>query len=68
MAEAERRILKAALAACHGKVVEAARSLGIGRATFYKRMAALRLLSPDGDGSPAGDGGGKGFPGRPELG
>jgi len=49
MAEAERRILESALEAAQGKVVEAARHLGIGRATFYKRMNALspkRDLSP----------------------
>jgi transcriptional regulator with PAS, ATPase and Fis domain len=46
MAEAERQILEAALSAAHGKVVEAARRLGIGRATFYKRMSALQRLSP----------------------
>jgi transcriptional regulator of acetoin/glycerol metabolism len=46
MAEAERGILEAALASAGGKVVEAARHLGIGRATFYKRMSALQQLSP----------------------
>ena len=46
MAEAERRILDAALAKAGGKVVEAARRLGMGRATFYKRMSALQRLSP----------------------
>jgi transcriptional regulator of acetoin/glycerol metabolism len=55
MAEAERRILESALSACNGRVVEAARSLGIGRATFYKRMAALHSLSPNRDLSPTGD-------------
>jgi transcriptional regulator with PAS, ATPase and Fis domain len=47
MAEAERQILESALSAAHGKVVEAARQLGIGRATFYKRMSALQRLSPN---------------------
>ena len=56
MALAERRILEAALSACSGKVADAARSLGIGRATFYKRMTALQRLSPKGDKSPNGDG------------
>ncbi len=55
MAEAERRILEAALAACHGRVVEAARRLGIGRATFYKRMHAVGHLSPNGDMFPKRD-------------
>jgi transcriptional regulator with PAS, ATPase and Fis domain len=55
MGEAERRILEAALTACNGKVVEAARRLGIGRATFYKRMTALQRPSPKGDVSPDGD-------------
>jgi transcriptional regulator of acetoin/glycerol metabolism len=52
MAEAERQILDSALRACGGKAVEAARRLGIGRATFYKRMAALKRTSPKGDASP----------------
>jgi len=52
MAEAELQILESALGVAQGKVVTAARQLGIGRATFYKRMNALRRLSPDGDKSP----------------
>jgi len=55
MAEAERQVLEAALKAAQGKVVEAARCLGIGRATFYKRMSALHIVSPKGDSSPTGD-------------
>src|SRR5664279_4679055 len=55
MAEAEQRILDTALSGASGKVVEAARRLGIGRATFYKRMSALRQLSPNGDSSPNRD-------------
>ena len=47
MAEAERQILDLALKAANGKVVEAARCLGIGRATFYKRMSALQKMSPN---------------------
>jgi transcriptional regulator of acetoin/glycerol metabolism len=47
MAEAERQILESALTAAHGTVVEAARRLGIGRATFYKRMSALQRPSPN---------------------
>ena len=45
MAEAERHILEAALSRAGGKVVEAARRLGIGRATFYKRLNALQRSS-----------------------
>ena len=41
MDEAERRLLEAALKAAHGKVADAARNLGIGRATLYKRLTAL---------------------------
>jgi transcriptional regulator with PAS, ATPase and Fis domain len=52
MAQAERRILEAALGACGGRVAEAARRLGIGRATFYKRMVVLQRLSPKSDTSP----------------
>ena len=67
MAEAERQILDSALRACGGKVVEAARRLGIGRATFYKRMAALKRTSPKRDESPLGDGGRDGLSGRSGL-
>ena len=49
MAEAERQILQSALRAAEGKVILAARSLGMGRATFYKRMNALRSSSLSGD-------------------
>jgi transcriptional regulator with PAS, ATPase and Fis domain len=55
MGEAERRLLTSALKACNGKVVDAARRLGIGRATFYKRMTALQQPSPRGNASPSGD-------------
>jgi DNA-binding NtrC family response regulator len=41
MAEAELRILRDALDACDGRASEAARRLGIGRATFYRRLALL---------------------------
>jgi transcriptional regulator of acetoin/glycerol metabolism len=41
VAEAEHRILASALEACHGNVADAARRLGIGRATFYRRMSAF---------------------------
>jgi transcriptional regulator with PAS, ATPase and Fis domain len=59
MAEAEHGILETALAAAGGKVVEAARHLGIGRATFYKRMSALQQLSPKQNQSPNRDSEGK---------
>jgi transcriptional regulator of acetoin/glycerol metabolism len=49
MAEAEHRILGSALKACHGKVAEAARRLGIGRATFYRRMTAFQHPAQDQD-------------------
>ena len=41
VAEAEHRILASALEDCHGNVAEAARRLGIGRATFYRRMSGF---------------------------
>jgi transcriptional regulator with PAS, ATPase and Fis domain len=47
VAQAEHRILVSALKACHGNVVEAARRLGIGRATFYRRMGALQQKHQD---------------------
>ena len=42
VAQAEHRILASALRACDGNVVEAARRLGIGRATFYRRMGSFQ--------------------------
>ena len=39
----ERQFLTDALAACNGKVVDAAARVGIGRATFYKKLAALGI-------------------------
>lgn len=39
----ERRFLTDALAACNGKVTAAAARVGIGRATFYKKLAALGI-------------------------
>jgi transcriptional regulator of acetoin/glycerol metabolism len=45
LAEAGRQILESALQACNGNVPEAARHLGIGRATFYRRMAAYQVES-----------------------
>ena len=41
IADFERQLITEALAGCNGKVVAAARRLGIGRATLYKKMAAL---------------------------
>lgn len=46
MAAFERQLIQWALAACNGRVSEAARQLGLGRATLYKKMASLDLLSP----------------------
>lgn len=43
MADFERQLITEALAACNGKVIVAARRLGMGRATLYKKMAALGL-------------------------
>ena len=49
MAEAERRILGSALAACDGRAAEAARRLGMSRATFYRRMNDLQPKSQNWD-------------------
>ena len=38
----ERQVLDAAMAASHGNMAEAARRLGIGRTTLYRRMTGLR--------------------------
>ncbi|QIQ85267.1 GAF domain-containing protein [Erythrobacter sp.] len=43
LAAAERRVLRQALARSRGNVAAAARDLGIGRATFYRRMARAGL-------------------------
>ncbi|BDU78371.1 sigma-54 interaction domain-containing protein [Mesoterricola sediminis] len=43
VADAERRELEAAIAAASGNYAEAARRLGIGRTTLYRRMARLGL-------------------------
>ncbi|MEQ8412645.1 MAG: helix-turn-helix domain-containing protein [Erythrobacter sp.] len=43
LAAAERRVLRQALARSRGNVAAAARHLGIGRATFYRRMARAGL-------------------------
>ncbi|WP_273826302.1 MULTISPECIES: sigma-54 interaction domain-containing protein [Pseudomonas] len=39
----ERQLIEATLAQCGGKVVEAARQLGLGRSTLYKKMVALGI-------------------------
>ncbi|BCT34021.1 sigma 54-interacting transcriptional regulator [Pseudomonas protegens] len=39
----ERQLISATLAQCAGKVDEAARRLGLGRSTLYKKMAALGI-------------------------
>ncbi|WP_286164985.1 helix-turn-helix domain-containing protein, partial [Blastomonas sp. UPD001] len=43
IAAAERKVLRQALARCGGNVAAAARSLKIGRATFYRRMERAGL-------------------------
>jgi len=40
--EAEHQVLAEALEACHGNMAQAARRLGIGRTTLYRRMAGRR--------------------------
>ncbi|KPP91163.1 helix-turn-helix domain-containing protein [Erythrobacter sp. HL-111] len=45
IAAAERRVLRQALARSHGNVAAAARLLGIGRATFYRRMTRAGLAA-----------------------
>lgn len=42
-ADGDRAVLRQALARTHGNVAAAARSLGIGRATFYRRMDRIDL-------------------------
>ena len=54
MAKAEQRILESALEACHGRVADAARRLGIGRATFYRRMTAFHQEATNRDLSESG--------------
>ena len=39
----ERNLITQTLLSCDGKVTEAARRLGLGRATLYKKIAALGL-------------------------
>jgi len=45
VAQAERGILTAALQACNGRAADAARRLGMSRATFYRRMGELQAAS-----------------------
>ncbi|GAA5175843.1 sigma-54-dependent Fis family transcriptional regulator [Niveibacterium umoris] len=45
MRDAEHALLSSALAACKGSATEAARRLGIGRATLYRRMHAVGLMT-----------------------
>lgn len=46
LAEAERRIIASALAQAGGRVSEAARTLGVSRATLYRRIGQLGLETP----------------------
>jgi DNA-binding NtrC family response regulator len=46
--ELERRAIERALAHTNGSVSKAARLLGIGRATLYRRMASVRSVSSEG--------------------
>jgi transcriptional regulator of acetoin/glycerol metabolism len=41
----ERDLINRTLRACNGKVSDAARQLGIGRATLYKKIAALGIVT-----------------------
>jgi len=45
LAEFERQLLTNALAAAHGRVEDAAKMLGLARATVYRKVRALRLES-----------------------
>ena len=47
MADFEHQLLQQAMDACHGRVSEAARQLGIGRATLYKKLAALGMAGAE---------------------
>ncbi|GLK88901.1 sigma-54 interaction domain-containing protein [Pseudomonas turukhanskensis] len=42
----ERQLIEQSLAAHHGNVVEAAKQLGLGRSTLYKKMVALGIGAP----------------------
>ncbi|MBM3117878.1 sigma-54 interaction domain-containing protein [Jeongeupia naejangsanensis] len=53
MASFEKQLLEDALAACNGRVIDAAARLGIGRATFYKKMVLHGLrVSANQEGRP----------------
>jgi len=39
----DRQLIAAALKACEGNVVDAAKRLGLGRSTLYKKMVALGI-------------------------
>jgi len=39
----DRQLIESTLARCKGNVIEAARQLGLGRSTLYKKMAALGI-------------------------
>ena len=41
----ERDLINRTLRACNGKVSDAARQLGIGRATLYKKIVTLRIIT-----------------------
>jgi DNA-binding NtrC family response regulator len=41
----ERELINQTLRACDGKVIDAARQLGISRATLYKKIAALGIAT-----------------------
>ncbi|BCL74339.1 sigma-54-dependent Fis family transcriptional regulator [Jeongeupia sp. HS-3] len=45
MAGFEKRLLQDALDACNGRVIDAAARLGIGRATFYKKMVLHGIVA-----------------------
>ena len=45
IADFERKLITETLASCDGRVIEAARRLQMGRATLYKKIAALKLSS-----------------------
>ncbi len=47
LAEFERDLIARTLQACGGKVTAAAKRLGLGRATLYKKIAALGIASRD---------------------
>ncbi|MFB9066563.1 sigma 54-interacting transcriptional regulator [Pseudofulvimonas gallinarii] len=46
LAEAERQVIAGTLAQCGGRVTEAARRLGISRATLYRRLEQLGMEPP----------------------